>query len=80
MHFDLSSVLLCDFTIESVQRRFTKRLCGMSNLSYTSRLKALSLNTLEHRRLQHDLKMICNDFLVVKVNCWSYVFDIMKYM
>ena len=26
------------------------------------------------------LKMICNDFLVVKVNCWSYVFDIMKYM
>jgi len=27
-----------------------------------------------------DLKMICNDFLVVKVNCWSYVFNIMKYM
>jgi len=26
------------------------------------------------------LKMICNDFLVVKVNCWSYVFNIMKYM
>ena len=24
--------------------------------------------------------MICNDFLVVKVNCWSYVFNIMKYM
>jgi len=30
--------------------------------------------------LQHCLKMICNDFLVVKVNCWSYVFKIMKYM
>jgi len=27
-----------------------------------------------------ELKMICNDFLVVKVNCWSYVFNIMKYM
>jgi len=27
-----------------------------------------------------SLKMICNDFLVVKVNCWSYVFNIMKYM
>jgi len=21
------------------------------------------------------LKMICNDFLVVKLNCWSYVFN-----
>ena len=26
------------------------------------------------------LKMICNDLLVVKVNCWSYVFNIMKYI
>jgi len=25
-----------------------------------------------------SLKMICNDFLVVKVNCWSYVFNIIK--
>jgi len=24
------------------------------------------------------LKVICNDFLVVKVNCWSYVFIIIK--
>jgi len=24
--------------------------------------------------------MICNDFLVVKVSCWSHVFNIMKYM
>jgi len=24
------------------------------------------------------LKMICNDFLVVKVNCWSYVFNIIQ--
>ena len=28
----------------------------------------------------NPLKMICNDFLVVKVNCWSYVFNTMKYM
>ena len=41
--------------VESVQRRFTKRLCGMSNLSYATRLKALSLHPLEYRRLQHDL-------------------------
>jgi len=24
------------------------------------------------------LKMICNDFLVVKVNCWWYVFNIIQ--
>ena len=24
------------------------------------------------------LKMICNDFLVVKVNCWAYVFNIIQ--
>ena len=29
--------------------------------------------------LSRPLKMICNDLLVVKVNCWSYVFNIMKY-
>jgi len=28
--------------------------------------------------LVSDLKMICNDFLVVKVNCWSYVFNIIQ--
>jgi len=25
-----------------------------------------------------SLKMICNDFLVVKVNCWSCAFNIIK--
>ena len=24
------------------------------------------------------LKVICNDFLVVKVNCWSHVFNIIQ--
>jgi len=27
-----------------------------------------------------SLKMICNDFLVVKVNCWLYVLNIMKHI
>ena len=37
-------------------RRFTKRLCGMSNLSYASiGLRLINLHTLEYRRLQHDL-------------------------
>ena len=29
-------------------------------------------------RLKMLLKMICNDFLVVKVNCWSFVFNIIQ--
>jgi len=35
---------------------------------------------LQDNKNMQALKMICNDFLVVKVNCWSYVFNIMKYM
>jgi len=41
--------------IESVQRKFTKRISGMSGLSYHSRLKALNLESLELRRLRADL-------------------------
>ena len=42
-------------SIESVQRKFTKRIPGMSGLSYHSRLKALNLESLELRRLRADL-------------------------
>jgi len=41
--------------IESVQRHFTKRLPGLSHLNYTNRFKYLDLETLEIRRLHHDL-------------------------
>ncbi len=41
--------------IESVQRRFTKRLRGMYHLSYPARNKALGLQSLELRRLSSDL-------------------------
>ena len=44
--------------IESVQRRFTKRLPGLKAKSYTERLELLSLQTLERRRLQADLVML----------------------
>ena len=37
--------------IESVQRRFTKRLFGMRHLTYDARLQQLSLYRLELRRL-----------------------------
>ena len=41
--------------IEHVQRRFTKRLPGYSNLTYKDRLALLNLPSLELRRLRLDL-------------------------
>ena len=41
--------------VESVQRKFTKRIPGMSGLTYFSRLKRLNLESLEVRRLRADL-------------------------
>ena len=41
--------------LESVQRRYTKRLTGLSKLSYSHRLKILNLETLELRRIHLDL-------------------------
>ena len=41
--------------IESVQRRFTKRLPGLRNVEYKVRLEQLGLETLEMRRLRNDL-------------------------
>jgi hypothetical protein len=41
--------------LESVQRRYTKRIPGLENLSYNARLKFLNLSTLELRRLHFDL-------------------------
>ena len=41
--------------IESVQKRFTKRLPNISHLGYTERLKATGLDSLELRRLHCDL-------------------------
>ena len=43
--------------IESVQRDFTKRIPGCSNLPYNERLKHFQLQSLEHRRLMADLSM-----------------------
>jgi len=41
--------------LERVQRRFTKRLRGLSILTYKDRLQVLGLQSLESRRLQSDL-------------------------
>ena len=41
--------------LENVQKRFTKRIPGLTNLSYSDRLKRLNQDTLETRRLQAEL-------------------------
>ena len=43
--------------VEDVQRAFTRRLPGLSGLSYAERLNILGLQTLEHRRLLADILM-----------------------
>ena len=41
--------------VAQVQRRFTKRLPGLRNMSYDKRLKFLNVPSLELRRLHADL-------------------------
>jgi hypothetical protein len=43
--------------IERIQRRYTKRILGLSDLSYAERLELCDLEPLELRRLHADLKM-----------------------
>ena len=43
--------------LESVQRKFTKRLPGMQNIPYPQRLKQLGLERLDVRRLRADLML-----------------------
>ena len=63
-----SPVLKCEIdALECVQRRFTKRLRGMDNLSYADRLAKLELFTLELRRLHIDLVM-----------CYKIVFGLVE--
>ena len=49
---------ICDISkIESVQRRFTKRLNGLKNLPYSCRLACLNSDSLYCRRVESDLIM-----------------------
>jgi len=43
--------------IEKVQRRFTKRLSGLSAYSYSERLQKLNLQSSELRRIHYDLTL-----------------------
>jgi len=44
--------------IESVQRRFTKWLRFLNNMSYSQRLVSLDLESLDVRRLRQDLGLL----------------------
>ncbi|KAJ8040397.1 hypothetical protein HOLleu_14677 [Holothuria leucospilota] len=46
--------------IEAVQRRTTKLIPVLKNLSYSDRLSQLKLFTLAHRRLRGDMTFVCN--------------------
>ena len=59
---------------ENVQRRFTKRLYGMNDISYFHRLELCNLELSELRHLHADLIMI-NKILngVICVNLENYI-------
>ena len=62
--------------LESVQRRFTKRIPGLKSLSYEQRLQVLGIPSLERRRLEQDLvtfyKIVSGSF---KTNLQSCIKD-----
>ena len=59
MHrFGHQSLLMTFFKIEQVQKQFTKRLPGLSSLTYLQRLQTLGLDSLELRRLRSDMTLL----------------------
>ena len=57
--------------LETVQRRFTKKLRGFTNLTYAERLNKLDVDTLELRRLKQDLLTmykVFNNLLILNVS------------
>jgi len=54
-------------SIESVQRRFTKRLPGFWKYTYSKQLELLNLPSLELRRLYYDLIWAYKIILIVLI-------------
>ena len=63
--------------LETVQRKFTKRLIGLQQLSYEERLQVLQIDSLQIRRIKTDLNMYykiinnltilpCSDYFTVR--------------
>ena len=63
--------------IESVQRRFTKRLPGYISLDYPARLVSLGQCSLEKRRIVHDLVLMYKlVFKIVDVQMSKKIFTL----
>jgi len=64
--------------LERVQRRFTKRLRGLSTLTYKDRLQVLGLQSLESSRLQFDLFMHIK-FSLARLTNITFIFTLQLY-
>ena len=51
--------------LESVQKVFTSRICGMKDLHYWDRLKQLSLMSLQRRRERYIVPHVCGRFFTI---------------
>ena len=68
--------------IERVQRRFTKRVSGLSHYSYADRLKSLGIDSLQLRRLKIDLCFlykVINGYYGVRLNRLLFTLPIRSY-
>jgi len=65
--------------LESVQRRFTKRLVWLRNMTYTDRIHFLKLDSLEKRGLSFDVMFTYKIFfaLVNMKCCYMFAFNVL---
>ena len=68
------SAKMCIRKIETVLKRFTKRIDGLGNQNYDVRLKALNKHSLESRRIRADFIM-CYKMLhgLVDIDCSMFL-------
>ena len=65
--------------LESVQRRFTKRIVGLSSKSYAERMSMLQLDSLEVRRLRFDLLYTYKILFGLVDIDWSKMFSLNRF-